>query len=143
VGFSRRGIGNLMAASYAADVLLFPLGGWLSDRVGLWFAGMASCGVMALGFAMLGGALGGGAGAARALYAAGVVQGLGNGLSSGIVMALASAGAPDSSVAGPYIASFQFLTSVSGVLGPLALGALAQARGLRAGATASAAHGSP
>ena len=139
VGLSRRGTGNLMAASYGADVLLFPLGGWVADVIGLWAGGLSSCGVMALGFGMLAHTLraGGSSDSVGALYGAAVVQGAGNGLSSGIVMALASNGAPESAAAGPYIAFFQFLTSISGVLGPLALGRLADARGLGAGATAA------
>jgi len=129
-GLGRAATGDLIAASYAADALLFPLGGWLMDAHGCWLAGMLSCGTMGVGFSLLASA--GASGAVGRLFTAGLVLGVGNGLSSGIVMALASAGAPESDVAGPYIASFQFVASLAGVFGPFAAGGLVQERGLKA-----------
>jgi len=68
--------------------------------------------------------------------AASVIMGIGNGFSSGIVMALGSDCAP-SHCAGPVLATFNFVNAAGGVLGPLVIGAIASTS-LGAGADASA-----
>ena len=52
-GFSRSRVGFVTAASYAGDTLLFPVGGWLMDNVGLWAAGASSSAIMACGMLVL------------------------------------------------------------------------------------------
>ena len=141
-GLSKADTGYLTAASYAADVVLFPLGGWLMDRVGLWCAGASASGLMAVGFHLLGATTGAAAtldSSSSKRYAAAVVAGCGNGLSSGIVMALASVGSPDGGLAGPLIASYQFTAAIAGVLSPLIVAEIIQHGSLAAGCTASVA----
>ena len=133
-GFSRANTGYVTAASYAGDTLLFPLGGWIMDTCGCWAAGALSCSVMALGMLLLVMPASTGPHAGAVLYTAALVTGVGNGLSSGIVMALASSMAPGDGRAGPIIASYNFVAALGGVLGPVLVGGLAQAHGLRAGA---------
>jgi hypothetical protein len=134
-GLTRAGTGFVTATSYAGDTLLFPLGGLLMDRRGVGTAGAASCGVMALGLLLLTTRAHASAGA---LYAAAAVTGVGNGLSSGIVMALGADMAP-AHLAGAVLSTFNFVAALGGVAGPLFCGALAQAAGLRAAAAAAAA----
>jgi MFS family permease len=67
------------------------------------------------------------------LLAAAMITGVGNGLSSGIVMALGADMAP-ANQAGTVLGSFNFVAALGGALGPLAVGALAQAASLRAAA---------
>jgi hypothetical protein len=54
-------------------------------------------------------------------------------------MALANLGSPSSAAAGPYIAVFQFVNAVAGVLGPVWLSRIAQKSGLAAASRAAAA----
>lgn len=125
-GRTRAGVGALTAASYACDTALFPLGGWLLDRAGCWAAGAAASAVMALGLMPLSRPGG-------SLLVAAMVTGVGNGLSSGIVMALGADLAP-ANQAGTVLGSFNFVAALGGALGPLAVGALAQAASLQAAA---------
>jgi MFS family permease len=125
-GRTRAGVGALTAASYACDTALFPLGGWLLDRAGCWAAGAAASAVMALGLLPLSRPGG-------SLLAAAMITGVGNGLSSGIVMALGADLAP-ANQAGTVLGSFNFVAALGGALGPLAVGALAQAASLQAAA---------
>jgi MFS family permease len=138
-GLSRAQTGYITAASYAGDTLLFPIGGLLMDRHGCWLAGAVSCGTMAVGLLPLTTAVSGAAaGAARGhLLAAAIITGVGNGLSSGIVMALGADMAP-AHLAGSVLGAFNFVAAAGGVIGPLIVGALAQAAGLRAAAFAAA-----
>ena len=129
-GMSRAGTGAVLALSYASDTLVFPLGGFMMDRRGCWLAGGTACALMGLGLAVM--ALGG----PGSLVAASVIMGIGNGFSSGIVMALGSDCAP-SHCAGPVLATFNFVNAAGGVLGPLVIGAIASTS-LGAGADASA-----
>jgi MFS family permease len=125
-GRTRAGVGALTAVSYACDTALFPLGGWLLDKAGCWAAGAAASGVMAAGLLPLSRPGG-------SLLAAAMITGVGNGLSSGIVMALGADMAP-ANQAGTVLGSFNFVAALGGALGPLAVGALAQAASLRAAA---------
>ena len=129
-GRTRAGVGALTAASYACDTALFPLGGWLLDRAGCWAAGAAASAVMAAGLLPLSRPGG-------SLLAAAIVTGIGNGLSSGIVMALGADLAP-ANQAGAVLGTFNFIAALGGALGPLAVGALAQAASLRAAAGCAA-----
>ena len=129
-GRTRAGVGALTAASYACDTALFPLGGWLLDRAGCWAAGAAASAVMAAGLLPLSRPGG-------SLLAAAMVTGIGNGLSSGIVMALGADLAP-ANQAGAVLGTFNFIAALGGALGPLAVGALAQAASLRAAAGCAA-----
>ena len=129
-GFSRSRVGFVTAASYAGDTLLFPLGGWLMDNVGLWAAGASSSAIMAGGMLLLST----GPTSAPRIWLASISTGVGNGLSSGIVMALGSNIAPEDSRAGPIIASYNFIAALGGVIGPAVVGAVAGGYGLGVGA---------
>jgi MFS family permease len=133
-GLTRAATGYVTATSYAGDTLLFPLGGFIMDRRGVGVAGAASCSVMAAGLLLLARPRAG----VVALFTAAAVTGIGNGLSSGIVMALGADMAP-AHLAGAVLSTFNFVAALGGVAGPLICGALAQAAGLRAAAGAAAA----
>lgn len=134
-GFSRSTVGFVTASSYAGDTLLFPVGGWLMDKQGCWAAGAAASTIMAAGMLLLSTPdL-----SAGQIWATAIATGTGNGLSSGIVMALASNIAPEDHRAGPIIASYNFIAALGGVIGPVIVGAVAGSHGLDGGAALSTA----
>lgn len=133
-GLSRERTGLLTALSYAGDTLLFPVGGWLMDARGCGAAGALSASVGLLGLLPL--ALVS-PGTPASLAGSALVTGVGNGLSSGIVLTLGSSFAP-AHAPGPTLARFNFVASLGGVLGPIAVGAICGAS-LPAGAAAAVA----
>lgn len=128
LGMSATAIGGLVAIGAAADLLLFPVAGYVMDRHGrLWamvpaFA-MLGSGLLLLSFANT----------VTAAVVAGVVMGIGNGLSSGTMLTLGSDLAPHDAP-GPFLAAFAAMQDTGKVLGPLLVGWFADAAGLGASA---------
>lgn len=119
------------------DFVFFPLGGYIMDARGYWLAGALSSaiggvGLLPIAFVSAAGAL---SLAYGLLTSAALVTGIGNGLSSGIVMAIGASTAP-SNAAGPVLSIFNFTASLGGVVGPLVVGALCNTS-LAAGVLAS------
>ncbi len=125
-------IGALVAVGTAADFLLFPVSGFVMDRFGRLFSMVPAFSLMAGGLVLLAVADTG----AQAVVA-GVVMGIGNGLSSGAMLTMASDLAPADG-RGPFIAGFNMASGVGHLLGPIIVGWAADAIGLGASAVALA-----
>ncbi|MEM7139712.1 MAG: MFS transporter [Actinomycetota bacterium] len=126
-------IGLLVAVGTAADFLLFPVSGWLMDRRGRLASMVPAFSLMALGLVIL--AL---ADSVAIAVVAGIVMGLGNGLSAGTMLTLSTDMAPVDEP-GPFIAGFHTLSGIGTIVGPLAVGWVADAVGLSAAAAVLAA----
>lgn len=125
-------IGLLVAVGTAADFLLFPLSGWLMDRRGRLACMVPAFSLMATGLIVL--SL---ADTVTGAVVAGIIMGVGNGLSSGTMLTLSTDMAPVDEP-GPFLAGFHTLSGIGHVLGPLIVGWVADAIGLQASAFALA-----
>uniref|UniRef100_A0A7S1WV92 Major facilitator superfamily (MFS) profile domain-containing protein n=1 Tax=Alexandrium catenella TaxID=2925 RepID=A0A7S1WV92_ALECA len=125
-------IGYLMSLSYVVDGLLFPLAGWLLDNVGRNRTG--ALGLVSYVAALL--CLEGQSAAALTAFA--LVCGWANGITSGIVMTIASDLAPPDA-RGSFIGLYRTLTRLAELAAPLMVGFLAERCSLRAAALANAA----
>ena len=121
-------IGILIAAGYAADLVLFPLSGSVMDRFGRLAATVPAYGLLAVGLLSLLVA-----NSASGVLVAGLVMGLGNGLSAGSLFTLSSDLAPSKGTAS-FLAGVSLLTDMGRVLGPLLVGMAATWWGLDAAA---------
>jgi len=119
-------IGLLVAIGTAADFLLFPVAGWLMDRFGRLTSMVPAFTLMAVGLTLLAFA-----DTVAQAVVAGVIMGLGNGLSAGSMLTLSTDLAP-ADEPGPFIAGFHTLSGTGNFLGPLAVGWVADAHGLGA-----------
>jgi MFS family permease len=135
IGLSAPAVGYVTAASFACDTLLFPLGGYISDRYGRKAAGVPSLTIMAVGCLLL-------SFARDAWHAtlASALLGIGNALSSGIVQTVGQDNAPvDPRSRGAFLGLYKVLTDCGTFLGPLVVGCVANAAGLNPAAQAIAA----
>jgi len=121
-------IGLLVGLTAAADVLVSPVSGPLMDRRGRMATVTPAFTLMAIGFAILSTASDG-----PTVAVAAVVMGLGNGLSSGLLLTLGSDLAPASNE-GRFLGRFGALTDTGRLLGPFLVGLLGQTLGLNAAA---------
>ncbi|MBT3376484.1 MAG: MFS transporter [Lentisphaerae bacterium] len=122
LGLSPATIGMIVSAGASVDTLLFPLGGIISDKKGRKWSlggclGVFSCGLIAL--AVLGGNVPG-------LIAVSALIGAGNALGAGINMTVGTDLAPKGADAGPFLGLWRVITDTGGMLGPLAVGGIAQ-----------------
>ena len=125
-------IGVLVAVGTAADFLLFPVSGFIMDRFGRLYSMVPAFSLMALGLLLLGIA-----DSASEAVVAGIVIGVGNGLSSGSMLTMAADLAPNDA-SGPFIAGFNLAAGVGSLVGPMVVGWAAQSIGLGASAIALA-----
>jgi len=127
LGLSATAVGALVAIGTGADLLLFPVSGYLMDRFGRLAAIVPAFSLLAIGLLVLGldatvtGAI-----------VAGVVMGVGNGMSAGTMLTLGGDLAPRDS--GPFLAALGMTQDVGVVVGPIIVGWLADAAGLQASA---------
>jgi MFS family permease len=128
LGLGPVAVGLMVSISTGADLMLFPLSGWLMDRYGRLRAIVPAFGLMAGGLLLLGAA-----DDAAAVAVAGALVGLGNGLSAGTMLTLGSDLAPEEGT-GPFLAGFATLQDWGQVLGPLLVGWVAGLAGLGAAA---------
>ena len=126
-------IGMLVAVGTAADFLLFPVSGWLMDRRGRLASMVPAFSLMTAGLVLLGLA----DSVAQAVIA-GIVMGIGNGLSSGTLITLSTDLAPTGEE-GPFLAGFHTLLGAGTFVGPLLVGWAADVYGVGAAALALAA----
>jgi MFS family permease len=117
-------IGLLVAVGTAADFLLFPVAGWASDRFGRLSSMIPAFSLMAVGLGLLAVA-----DTVTQAVVAGVIMGLGNGLSAGSMLTLSTDLAPVDEP-GPFIAGFHTLSGAGTFIGPLAVGWVAEVHGL-------------
>jgi MFS family permease len=119
------GIALVVGISGTIDFALFYTSGQVMDRYGRLWAALPATVAMALSFLVL-------AfthdlpGAEIWLLGCAVVIGIGNGLSSGILLTLGADLAPREDPA-PYLAAWRTLTDLGGALAPLAVSAIAVA----------------
>ncbi|MFP5487736.1 MAG: MFS transporter [Acidimicrobiia bacterium] len=123
LGLSSTAVGALVAIGTGADLLLFPVAGWLMDRFGRLYAIVPAFTLVGVGLLVLGlwystaGAI-----------VAGVVMGIGNGMSAGTMLTLGGDLAPRDS--GPFLAALGTLHDAGVVVGSLVVGAFADTAGL-------------
>ena len=113
-------IGYVASVSYAVDSTMFPIVGWTMDRFGRKYVGVPALIVMGIGLSLLPFADG-----MTMLMIAGIVTGLGNGLSSGFVLTLGSDLAPLNDP-GEFLGVWRFISDVGGAVGPPLIGGIAQ-----------------
>jgi len=125
IGMDATGIALVVGISGTIDFALFYTSGQVMDRYGRLWAALPATVAMALSFLVL-------AfthdlpGAEIWLLGCAVVIGIGNGLSSGILLTLGADLAPREDPA-PYLAAWRTLTDLGGALAPLAVSAIAVA----------------
>lgn len=124
LGLSLAEIGGLLAVGTVVDFMVFPLSGVLMDRFGRLYAIVPAFTVMAAGMVLLGLS-----DTATDVAIASVLIGLGNGATSGAVLTLGADLAPDGEQ-GPFLAGFNLVSNLGLFIGPLVVGAVADASGL-------------
>jgi MFS family permease len=117
-------VGVIVAIGMGADLLLFPVAGWIMDRFGRLRAIGPAFTVMAIGLFVLGLV-----DTTTGVVVAGALIGVGNGLSSGTMLTLASDLAPRESPS-QFIAGFSAIQDGGQMVGPLLVGVVADAFGL-------------
>lgn len=128
LGLSVAEVGALVAVGTFADLALFPVAGWVMDRFGRLAAMVPSFSLIAIGLIVLGLA-----DSTTPAIAAGVIMGVGNGLSSGSMLTLGSDLAPRDDPA-PFLAAIAVIQDVGRIIGPLVVGFVGAAAGLSASA---------
>ena len=121
-------IGILVATGYSADLILFPLSGFIMDRLGRLAAIVPAYGLLALGLLSLLAA-----DSATGVLLSGLVMGLGNGLSAGSLFTLSSDLAPEEGTAS-FLSAVALLTDGGRVFGPLVVAVVASLGSLNAAA---------
>jgi len=127
LGMGATAVGVLVAIGTGADLLLFPVSGWLMDRFGRLFSIVPAFSLLGVGMVMLGASS-----TVAGAVAAGVVMGVGNGMSAGTMLTLGGDLAPAES--GPFLSALGMMQDLGVVLGPVLVGWLADAAGLRTSA---------
>ncbi len=123
LGLSATAVGALVAVGTGADLLLFPVSGWLMDRFGRLFAIVPAFSLLGLGMFVLGLS-----DTTAGAVAAGVVMGVGNGMSAGTMLTLGGDLAPPD--AGPFLSALGAMQDLGVVIGPVVVGWLADTAGL-------------
>lgn len=123
LGLSSTAVGALVAIGTGADLLLFPIAGWLMDRFGRLYAIVPAFSLVGLGLLVLGTWYSG-----TGAVVAGVIMGIGNGMSAGTMLTLGGDLAPRD--AGPFLAALGTLHDAGVVVGSLVVGAFADTAGL-------------
>ena len=124
LGLSPTAVGAVVSVGTAADLLLFPVAGWVMDRFGRLFAIIPAFTCIALGLVLLGLAE-----TTAAVVVAGAVIGVGNGLSSGTMLTFGSDLAP-ADATGPFLAGLAAMQDAGRVVGPLLVGVIGGAASL-------------
>ena len=126
-------VGVIVAIGTGADLLLFPVAGWLMDHFGRLRAIGPAFMLMAAGLVTIAFV-----DTAFGVIVAGTLIGVGNGLSAGTMMTLAGDVAPREATS-QFIAGFSAMQEIGQLAGPLAVGIIADAAGLGTAAVVLAA----
>ena len=126
-------VGGLLAIGTGADLLLFPVSGYVMDRFGRLHAIVPSFLLVTAGLVILGYA-----DTAAKIALAGAVMGVGNGIGAGTMLTMASDLAP-AEARGQVLSGLAVLQDTGTLLGPLIVGLVADAAGVGASAFALAA----
>lgn len=135
VGLNDAEIGYVVATSFAIDSTMFPLVGYSMDRWGRKSTGIPAFLVLGVAMAFLPLADGFGM-----LMAAGVLAGLGNGLSTGLVMTMGADLAPRANPS-EFLGVWRLISDGGGAAGPNLLGPLVDAFNLEMAAFVTAGVG--
>jgi MFS family permease len=135
VGLELDEIAYVITVSSAVDFVMFLPAGYVMDRWGRKWSGGPSLLVLAAGLALLPLTEG-----FTSMLAVGVLLGLGNGFSSGLVLTMGADIAPKDS-AGEFLGVWRLITDSGGAAGPLAIGGIAQGLALGAACFATAGIG--
>jgi len=119
IGLDVSDVGVVVAIAGGLDLLLFPLAGWLMDNLGRLYAIVPSFVIMAAGLAVL--PL---ADSFWGLAAAALLVGFGNGIGSGTMLTLSTDLAPAANPA-EFLGLLRLLADFGRILGPLAVGVVA------------------
>ena len=124
LGLSPSATGGLVAVGTGADLLLFPVSGYLMDRFGRLYAIVPSFTLVTAGLVIL-------AYSHTALMVAvsGAVMGIGNGMGSGTMLTMASDLAP-SEARGQVLSGLAVLQDTGSLLGPVIVGVAADVAGV-------------
>jgi len=117
-------IGLIVAVGTGIDFACFPIAGWIMDRFGRLYSIVPFFTLMAIGLIMLGRA-----DSVSGIVVASMVMGVGNGLTSGTMLTLATDLAP-SDGQGPFIAGMILMGNSGLFVGPLVVGWLGDVAGL-------------
>lgn len=124
LGLSPTAVGALIAVGTGADLLLFPLAGHVMDRYGRLASMVPAFGLLGVGLFVLAAAE-----TTSMVVVAGIIMGVGNGMSAGTMLTLASDLAPPEEP-GPFLAAMAAMQDSGRIAGPLAVGWFADAAGL-------------
>ena len=124
VGLSPSAVGAVVGIGAGADLVLFPFSGWVMDRYGRLFGMVPAFSLFAAGLVVLGFA-----DSALTIVLAGVLLGVGNGMSAGSMLTLGSDLAPPDEPA-PFLAGFAVFQDLGKIAGPLIVGMVGAAVGL-------------
>jgi MFS family permease len=128
LGLDAAQVGVIVTAGAVLDVSMFIPAGMLMDRFGRKVAAVPSFSLMALGIGLIPFTHD-----FVTLLLAAMLIGLGNGLSSGLMMTLGADLAPPGAT-GEFLGIWRLIGDVGAVAGPLLVGAVAAAAGLAGGA---------
>jgi MFS family permease len=123
LGLSATAVGALVAIGTGADLLLVPVAGLMMDRFGRLYAIVPAFSLLGLGLLILGLTHD-----ATGAIVAGVVMGVGNGMSAGTMLTLGGDLAPIES--GPFLSALGMMQDLGVVVGPIIVGWLADSAGL-------------
>ncbi|MGB3329972.1 MAG: MFS transporter [Thermomicrobiales bacterium] len=121
-------VGAVMTISAMIDMVMFVPAGTIMDRYGRKFASVPSFAIMAIGMGLLPFA-----NSFFTLTAVATIVGLGNGLGSGAMMTLGADLAPREAT-GEFLGIWRVIGDFGGVAGPLLVGVVGDAVGLRGSA---------
>ena len=122
-GLSDAGLGGVIAASFAFDMALFPVAGYIMDHCGRKYAGVPSMMGFSLSFVVLASAA-----TPAAVWAASILMGVSNGLTSGFLQVLGADLAPEGAQS-EFLGLWKSVTSGGNLVGPLAIGLISQSFG--------------
>lgn len=129
---SASAIGFLVAVGTGADLLLFPMAGFVMDRFGRLAAIVPAFSLIGIGMLVLSSAE-----TVTTVLVAGVIMGIGNGLGSGSMLTLGSDLAPEDSP-GQFLSALASIQNLGRIIGPMMVGCFADAAGLSVAAIALA-----
>ena len=125
LGLSDAEVGAATATTFFADAVTFPLAGLIMDSRGRKWAGVPSLLLQGVGMAVMAYAE-----SVPLLVIAAVVLGVGNGLSSGLVMTIMQDAAP-AEARSEFIGAFKLVNDLGQFSGPLLTGFIAYAASLK------------
>lgn len=124
IGLSADLVGRLTALSYLFDMMGFPIAGRILDTCGRRPCGMLSLITQSIGILVLLHRT------LEATFLSAMLTGIGNGLSSGIVMTIAQDLSPPGNARGPFLSVFRMLATSSELIVPASIGFLARSASL-------------